>query len=95
MSRSGSFAALDKDQAIACVLRLVAKHHSNAESINTTLTEHLMHAEGHEAQDGEYCLFVCFVPFVCYYVLNINRLESNHMQVNKAPPRPCGNTKPR
>ena len=33
-------AALDKGMAIARVLRLVAKHHSNAEPINTALPEY-------------------------------------------------------
>ncbi len=31
---------LTRTMAIACVLRLVAKHHSNAEPINITLSEY-------------------------------------------------------
>jgi len=37
--RSG-VAVLDKDWAIACTLRLAAKHHRNAELGNITLKEH-------------------------------------------------------
>jgi len=39
VSRDG-VAVLDKDQAIACARRLVAKHHSNAEPVNTRLLDH-------------------------------------------------------
>ncbi len=33
---------LPRTKAIACKLRLVAKHHSNAEPVKTTLAEHLL-----------------------------------------------------